>query len=182
MKNSPTGKELHHPIMTWSYFQRSVDSWPHSHPFQTGCTDPQHWETSMAPFHLFNLNCSGSLLSHSLFMPAETERVSSFSTVHTCVTWQTRSYTRLRVLTAMLFAAVTSHHRCAQLHFHAAAAASGTVNHTEYFCSALSVALHIYKSPLTLTSTSSSPDNPVLSFLLNKMSPDDNPYSTDVIL
>lgn len=96
MKNSPKGKELHHPVTTWSYFQRSVDSQPHSHPFQTGCIDPQCWETSMAPFDFFNLNCSGSLLSHSLFIPVPWIFFSSMAAVEcpaspACWDWESPS-------------------------------------------------------------------------------------------
>lgn len=102
-----------------------------------------------------------------------------FPTVYTWA-WHTQ-LKRRRVLAPVLFAAIPSHRRCAQLHFHEALAASGTLNHTEYFCFVLSVALHICKYPLTLTSAPSSLDNPVFNFLLNKMSVDDNPYSTDAI-
>lgn len=93
----------------------------------------------------------------------------------------THSEMRLHVLTTVLFAATASQHRRAQLPFHEAAAASGPLNHTGYFCFVLSIPLHVYKYPLTLADTSSSPDNPVFSFLLTKMSGDDNPCYTDVI-
>lgn len=94
----------------------------------------------------------------------------------------TLSQTRLHVLTTVLFAATAAQHRQAQLHFREAAAASGALNHTGYFCFVLSIALYVHNYPLTLTYTPSSPDNPVFNFLLNKMSADDNPCSTDVIL
>lgn len=44
--------------------------------------------------------------------------------------WHTQSYIKLHVVTPVLFAAMASHHRCAQLHFHEVAVASGTLNHT----------------------------------------------------
>lgn len=100
---------------------------------------------------------------------------------HTRVARQTQLYQSTCFGTCAVFSHCF-HHRCAQLHLHEAAAAPGTLNHTAYFCFVLTVALHIYKYPLTLTSTARSPDSPVFNLLLNKMSADDNPYSTDAIL
>lgn len=56
------------------------------------------------------------------------------------------------------------------LPFREAAAAPGPLNHTGYFCFVLSIPLPVYKHPLTLADTCSSPDNPVCSFLLTRMS------------
>lgn len=152
------------------------------------------WQTSMTLFFpSINFNCSGSVLSHWIpwsFLLCGTNSLTCISYLlgykESHVVLQSThlndvTHTELHKATCCDTCAVCSHGFPSQMCTTSFSWSSCSFwDLKSYFV--LSVSLYVYKYLLSLTSASSSPGNPVFSFRLNKMSGDDNPYSTNVIL